>query len=312
MYSDNTLITLNSDYAIKKNGSLNSSVVFDFNSILQDEPDVIRCNISVLNAMIPCSFYNITSSNNTFNYLYCINSLQNENVDSVRIPEGNYNSISLIDALNSGFIQNNDIFLKFSYDRINGKTKFSSSNTSLVKLVFLESSMASVLGFESFNYSTLLYSANQTIQSPHRMNLLGVKRISIHSQNINTVSYSSLNLSASTVLCTINNDSPMNGIISYQNTDLKFLLRVSQINSIDIELKDENQQFLDFHNIPWTITLALERIRFFSFPERRTTFHDVVSTNSIKIEQIDINNLKEVPDVGDDDLDILLYKASIP
>jgi hypothetical protein len=102
----------------------------------------------------------------------------------------------------------------------------------------------------------------------------------------------------------------MNGIISYQNTDLKFLLRVSQINSIDIELKDENQQFLDFHNIPWTITLALERIRFFSFPEKRTTFQDVVSSS--KIEQIDINNLKEVPDVGDDDLDILLYKASIP
>lgn len=312
MYSDNTLITLNSDYGIKKNGSLNSSLVFEFNSILQDEPDVIRCNISVLNAMIPCSFYNITSSNNKFNYLYCINSLQNENVDSVVIKEGNYNSISLIDALNTGFIQNNDIFLKFSYDRITGKSSFSSSNTALVKLVVLQSSMASVLGFEMYNYSTVLYSANQIIQSPHRMNLLGVKRISIHSQNINTVSYSSLNMSASTTLCTINNDSPMNGIISYENTDLKFVLRVSQINSIDIDLKDENQEFLDFHNVPWTITLCLERIRFFSFPEKRTTFQDVVSSSSSKIEQIDINNLKEVGDIGDDDLDILLYKATIP
>ena len=35
-YSDNILITLNSDYGRKGNGSMNSKISFDFNSILQE------------------------------------------------------------------------------------------------------------------------------------------------------------------------------------------------------------------------------------------------------------------------------------
>ena len=317
-YSDNILITLNSDYGRKGNGSMNSKITFDFNSILQDEPDVVRVNISVLNAMIPCSFYNITSLNNTFNYGYYVNNTFNQNFNSINIPEGKYNSITLIDALNNAFIAKNDIFLNFSYDRITGKTKFSCTNTLVIKLLILvNSTMLSILGFDNDNYSTLLYSSNQTIISPYTMNLLGVKRISIHSEQINTVSYSSINLSSSSTLCTINNNSPINGIISYENySDLnKFILRVKELNSIDIQIKDENQSYIDFHNISWTITISLEIIRFLSFPEgRKTTFHDVISKHKkIKIDgQIDISDLKEIPDDDDNDLDILLYKATIP
>jgi hypothetical protein len=283
-YSDNILITLNSDYGMKQNGSMNSNVVFDFRGILQDDPDVMRVNISVLNAMIPCSFYNINSLNNKFNYGYYESSTYPSVYDSIynsiTVPEGNYNSITLIDVLNNGFIANSDEFLNFSYDRITGKTKLSNDNQQVVKLMILvQSTMLKILGFDNDNYSTLL-GGTQTIISPYPMNLLGVKRISIHSTHINTISYSSQNLSTSTVLCTINNNQPINGIISYDNySDVnKFILRVKEINCVDIQLKDEYQNFLDFHNIPWTITLSLEIIRIISFPEggRKTTFHDVI------------------------------------
>lgn len=317
-YSDNILITLNSDYGRKQNGSLNSKIVFDFNGILQDDPDVIRCNVSLLNAMIPCSFYNITQLNNEFNYGYYL-TIDNPNVynqyyKNITIPEGNYNSITLIDTLNNGFIANGDS-LNFSYDRITGKTKLSSTNILIVKvLILVTSTILKSLGFDNNNYSTLLSSTNQTIISPYTMNLLGVKRISVHSQNINTVSYTSLNLSTSTTLCTINNNSPMNGIISYENySNLnKFILRVKEINSIDIELKDENQSYIDFHNIPWTITLSLEIIRIINVEvSKKSTFNDIVYKHN-KQEQIDISDLKEIPDDEDNDLDILLYKATIP
>jgi GTP-sensing pleiotropic transcriptional regulator CodY len=112
-YSDNILITLNSDYGRRLNGSMNSRITFDFNSILQDESDVIRCNISVLNAMIPCSFYNVNSKNNNINYGYYINNTVNQNFNFITIPEGNYNSITLIDAINNAFIAKNDTFLNF-------------------------------------------------------------------------------------------------------------------------------------------------------------------------------------------------------
>ena len=323
-YSDNILITLNSDYGMKINGSMNSNVVFDFRGILQDDPDVMRCNISVLNAMIPCSFYNITSLNNKFNYGYYESStypsVYDSHYNNVTVPEGNYNIIQLIDALNNGFIANSDEFLNLSYDRISGKTKFSCDNSQVVKVMILvTSTMLKILGFDNDNYSTALASNNQTITSPYTMNLLGVKRISVHSTHINTISYSSLNLSTSTVLCTINNNSPINGVISYDNSSNvnKFILRVKEINCVDIQLKDENQNFLDLHNIPWTITLSLEIIRVISFPEggRKTTFHDVIYKFHHKKHdngQVDITDLKEIQDDEDNDLDVLLYKATIP
>ena len=60
-----------------------------------------------------------------------------------------------------------------------------------------------------------------------------------------------------------------------------------------------------------------EIIRIISFPEggRKTTFHDVIYKFHHKKNehgQIDITDLKEIPDDEDNDLDVLLYKATIP
>jgi hypothetical protein len=75
-------------------------------------------------------------------------------------------------------------------------------------------------------------------------------------------------------------------MLSYinQNPDDRQLVNVKTINSIDILLLDENDQFLDFNNIPWTITLMLEIMRF--KPSATSTFKEIVSNVPIEDEKI--------------------------
>ena len=63
-WSDNKLISLNSKFATKLNGSSLSNVVFPFSGILKDETNMKHVYISVMSAQFPVSFYVINSTNN--------------------------------------------------------------------------------------------------------------------------------------------------------------------------------------------------------------------------------------------------------
>ena len=63
-WSENKLISLNSKFATKLNGSLLSNVVFPFSGILKNESNMKHVYISVMNAQMAVSFYVINSTNN--------------------------------------------------------------------------------------------------------------------------------------------------------------------------------------------------------------------------------------------------------
>ena len=63
-WTDNKLISLNSKFATKLNGSLLSKVVFPFSGILKNESNMEHIYISVLNAQMAVSFNVINSTNN--------------------------------------------------------------------------------------------------------------------------------------------------------------------------------------------------------------------------------------------------------
>ena len=63
VYTDNHLITLNSAYGQKLNGSMKSQLLFGFTGLLQDQEDIENTFITITNAQIPVSFYTITSTN---------------------------------------------------------------------------------------------------------------------------------------------------------------------------------------------------------------------------------------------------------
>ena len=76
-------------------------------------------------------------------------------------------------------------------------------------------------------------------------------------------------------------DQPAFGMISYNNqNDLnKNLLKQSVIDRVDIQLLDENQNYLDFNNLDWSITICLSNERI-DREKDITTIRDI--TNKIK------------------------------
>lgn len=257
---ENKLITLNTRYCTRNNGTLLSDVLFPFKGILKEEDDIISANICVMNAQLPVSFYTVNASNNQFRY----------ESNWITIPYGNYNANTLIAVLTSLM----NAIVPASVTSIvltpsTGKLTFTFSVSRTITFTSSFSSGSSgnfnylIMGAESG--STLVGSS---ITLPYPLNLLGVNRIAIRSSKLLISSYNSFDMGLGINLATIPVDQPAFGLINYSNqTDLnKAVLLVKNIDLIDIQIADENNTLINFNNTNWTLTLVLETVR--NVPER--------------------------------------------
>ena len=94
-----------------------------------------------------------------------------------------------------------------------------------------------------------------SITAPYPFNLLGIKLLNIASNALTINSVNSATGSNSSILATIPNDQPFFNMISFvnQNDIQKFELIVDYVNSIDIQIYDENGYFIDFNNTNWML-----------------------------------------------------------
>jgi hypothetical protein len=161
-----------------------------------------------------------------------------------------------------------------------------------------------VLGFTKANTSSILSSGTYNLIAPYPLNLLGIKLIEIKSTALNVSSFDSVNLNSSNNLVSIPSDTAPFNMISYvSNNSLdNHILRRRVLNGIDIVITDENNNFIDFHNIDWTITLCLSIIR----DEELAISNDLkqlLSNNELE-KQLDEIKPKE-KSIDEQELDIL-------
>jgi len=246
VYQDNRIITLNSQDGEKFNGTYLSNIHFNFSGLLKEEANLIRAYVTVLNAQIPVSFYIIDETNNVLKYL------QNYVSKTITLNVGNYNGNQLVSTLNASFIAN-------------GSSVVVSLNSSTGILTFIPgaggpygfsstSTIKGILGFTEDISSTFF-----PVIMPYQLNLLGKKKIFINSNNLRNSAFSSKGLSCVQTIATVPVDQPPYSMISYVSvSDLeKIILSNKTVDMIDIEIVDENNNFINFRNIDWSITLCL-------------------------------------------------------
>jgi hypothetical protein len=246
VYQDNRLITLNSQDGVKINGTYLSNIQFNFSGLLKDDRNLIRTYVTVLNAQIPVSFYIIDETNNILYYL------QGAVQKTIIIPVGNYNGNQLVTALNAGFTANaTDITT--SLNTLNGLLVFTVTVPALTYAFQSTSTIKKILGFDS-NLITSTF-----ITLPYQLNLLGKKKIFINSYNLRNSAYTSKNLGFVQTVATIPVDQPPYNMINYVSaTDLeKVILTNRTVDTIDIQIFDEDNNYINFRNIDWSITLCL-------------------------------------------------------
>lgn len=245
VYQDNRIITLNSQDGDKLNGTYLSNIQFNFSGLLKEDKNLIRSYITVLNAQIPVSFYIIDETNNILYYS------DGTTTKTIIITIGNYNGNQMVTALNAGFTSNGSLITTILnsqtgllYFTITGGTNYTFLSTSTIK---------SILGFD------VDISSNTLITMPYQLNLLGKKKIFINSNNMRNSAFTSKSLSCVQTIATIPVDQPPYNMISYVSvSDLeKIILSNRALDMIDIEIVDEDNNYINFRNINWSITLCL-------------------------------------------------------
>ena len=252
VYQDNYMVILNSAYATKKyNTTANSNLDFSFIGLLRQDDDIIRTDISIVNAQFPISFYIINALNNT---IYCFYGA----FHTITLTEGNYNAFDFITEMTTKFTLAG-LSVTPTINRNTGVLSFTSAFAFQIR--YDGTTCASILGLGTTN--SIL---GTSFTLPYPLNLLGVKKLMIKSSSLSIIAYSSKTLNFTDIICSIPCDQPYFNMISYINqNDLnkknKNILKAPFIDNIDIQIVDEYDNLIDFHNQDWTITLVVSNSR---------------------------------------------------
>lgn len=297
-YIDSRLITLTSQSAtIQNNTTYLSNVEFKLTGLLKEENDIEKVEIQLLNAQIPVSFYTINYTNNLFKI-----KLDTNPISTLTIPTGNYNANSLINKISTLIDDTNFII---SLDKTTGVLTFTHNKSFIIYNNF-NYSIGTILGFTNNSTNTATGTNPYSLSPSYPLNLLGIERISILSNELPTFNYSSSYNGSCCILAVIPVDAVLWGMINYHNvTNIKHILKVKNIDNIDIQLIDESNNYINFNNCDWSITLSLDITRRY-IPKSTTKFNDIVKP--IPIPNSDNkNNIDEIQQEDYNDLDLLLY-----
>lgn len=242
-------INLNSSASIKNNGAYNSDVVFSFKNIISNRDEIDYIDVSLDNAQFPVSFYNINSNNNNILKI----SVNGGPTQTITITPGNYNSTSLQSELLTQFT-NEGINITMSFSTITGKYIFA-IDAGYFTFHYSGSTCFKILGFTLDEDHT---SVAQALTSLFAINLLGPLKLSIYSQAFHIDNISSLG-NNNNCLLEIPISAPNFGLIQYNNnSNIHNISQQKILNNIDITIKDDTNQLVNFNNQNWSITILLK------------------------------------------------------
>lgn len=265
-YVEQRIVILDSNNAVKNNGDFNSDVVFNFTGILTDEPDVKEVQVSIQNAQIPMSFYNVNVYNNIFRITY--NSLPY----TITLTRGNYNSTTLITEITSQLAGQSITDIAITISSITGIIKFVRAG-GLNFTILSTGTINKTLGFATgTNYTTTAGILN----APYPLNLLGLLKLKITSLEISTYNFDSSVLGNLNVLATIPIEAGTFGLIQYDNVaNIESIIKNPTLDSFDLQIYGDDGNLVNFNGIGWNITLmfAITRER---KPKSTNQFKDIV------------------------------------
>lgn len=240
---DSIQINLNSKFAAKYINGSHCNCIFDLPNIII--PNQHHIHVSVLNAIIPYSFYNINLSNNIL--IYIIDGISY----TLNIPIGNYNSVQL-----ATYFTNNMSGFSCTYNSI--PNTFTFTNQSYNFTITGISTCLKTIGFNNLDHT----SSSRTLSSSFCANLQSIQCIHIKS-NFVTGNINSSDIYLQDTLCTIPVNSAPNSNIVYQNQD-KFTTNLFSniLNDIVIKIVNQDNALLDLNGLDWSITLQLDIIDF--------------------------------------------------
>lgn len=195
---------------------------------------------------IPYSFYVVNENNNQLIV----------NNTTLEVPIGNYNALTLLEAINQLFSDNGFTDFELTFNSTNGKYTL----TSPIYFYVNPSSISKIVGLDNdtiynsiFDFITELY----ILEFPYLANTGGTKNIYIRT-NIITNNLNTANNDVN-ILKSVAIDVPPFGFIMYSNKEgVETLVKNREMNSLEIELLDDDLREINFNNLEWSITIEFK------------------------------------------------------
>lgn len=255
------LVSLHATDGEQLNGDFNSDILFNFKDVVKRHSNTLYLTVSVQTAEIPYSFYNVSE---TYNKIYYAKWYENggllgegEAIDTtlLTIPEGNYTASTLLDVINNLLTSNIGVF---SVSSVTGKITLTPANDTFQIIIYNNTTTTQrILGMK--NQDTLFsYNSGLGTIFDYPANLLGIQKIKIFSKALSCDNITSFHLASNDMIDAVSvNASPFE-LISYNNSiKNESHMKATEIQQIDITLKDEYNNEIDFNGIDWSITLVI-------------------------------------------------------
>lgn len=260
-FTDTKVISLNSESALQKNGNYLSSVSFNLQGLLRNEQNIIHTQLALQNAQVAVSFYVINYTNKTF-------VIRLTGVDYVvDIPVGNYNALSLAQAITSGVLQATiglgGVTITIAISQTTGIFTFTCGVAFTIRSSLPNFTMQVPLGTGTTDLVATTSGLEYGITLPFPCNLLGTKLLQINSPSISGNNFASNLSGQTTLLATIPVQASSFGLILYADTgDTRVSFNNSSLDGIDLDIVDaETGKFINFNSCHWTMTLLLHVTR---------------------------------------------------
>jgi len=247
--TNSTQLYLNSSNAnMYLNQTKKSNVVFFFDNVLKIDKNSIEMKLSLVNAQIPVSWFLINDSNNR------IVITTTQNTTTYYFPNGNYNVNTFISTWISSFGSQWAI----TYDKTKNRLQFSNSLGQITfgNNVISSNTLLPLIGFIASESRT---SSGNYLTSIYCINFSGLTKLNIKSSTFTFKNTDSFTSGSTSTFCSIPVSSNASGIIHYNNlTDYKSIFKNYELNSIDISITDDKNNYIDFNNVDWSMTLQID------------------------------------------------------
>ena len=263
--TETKLIALNSKSGKILNKTKKSRCLFDFAKITDKSADILYMNVAVKSAEIPSSFYNITEHNNTLNV-----KLLPGGDSSLTIPVNNYNATTFIAMFVPLFLSVLSKNITMTFNEDTGKFNITPTDT-FDLIIARDTRLADILGVgpspvNDTTTQTFEHGATTANDMVFPANLLGSLQVKVLSEKLAGTNMDSVGLKTSTLIDTFGITAPFGGLTVYNSLGRECSIKTNRIEEIDIELKDEDDNFIDFNNSDWCITLIVNIFRQVELP----------------------------------------------
>lgn len=260
---DTKLLSLNSKYASKLNGTQNSRVLFDFVNIIDKSKDHLYMTMAVQSAEIPSSFYNVTIKNN-------ITRVDRDDIAAafdITMPVGNYNADTYLAKFKELYDAATPSNVTIALDAVTGIFNLQEALADFtIKSV---GSTSYVLWGGEVGTDYVFPVAGTAASFGFPANFLGVTKIKLSSDNLAGTNVDSSQLKTTTLIDTISVTATPFGLTIFNSLGRETLMKAKRIEEIDLELRDQDDNLIDFNNAEWCISIIINTHRRVAFSEDR-------------------------------------------